>query len=128
MPALPTRPLGPGAPAVSAIGFGGMPLSTAGRPLDEDGVRVIHRVLDAGVTLLDTADVYCIDHRDIGHSERLMTRALKTWSGPRDQIIVATKGGMTRPDGRWDRNGTPEHLRKACEQSLKALGVDRIDL
>ncbi len=122
------RSLGPGAPHVPPVGFGGMPLSTDGRPDASVGVRVIHAALDAGVRLLDTADVYCRSDQDLGHNERLVARALGEWNGPRDEVIVATKGGMTRPDGRWERNGRPEHLRQACDRSLQALGVDRIDL
>ena len=124
-----TRSLGPGAPAVSAMGLGGMPLSTTGRPPEEQAIRTIHAALDAGVTLLDTANVYCLDDGDIGHNERLIAKALATWRGARDGVIVATKGGMTRPEGRWERNGgRPDQLRRACEASLKALGVERIDL
>ena len=122
------RPLGPGAPEVTTIGFGGMPLSIQGRPDEDTGIRVIHEVLDAGVTLLDTANVYCLDADDIGHNERLFAKALESWSGARDDIVLATKGGMTRPQGRWDRDGRPEQLRQACELSLKALDVERIDL
>jgi len=124
-----TRPLGPGAPKVSAIGFGGMPLSIQGRPDDERAaVRVVHAVLDAGVTLLDTANVYCLDDDDIGHNERLMAKALREWSGAKDTVIVATKGGLTRPQGRWERDAHPARLVRACERSLAALGVDCIDL
>ncbi len=123
-----TRSLGPNAPYVSVVGLGGMPLSIQGRPAIEAGVRVIHASLDAGMTLLDTADVYCLDDNDIGHNERLIAQALREWPGERDSIVVATKGGLTRPEGRWDRNGHPEHLRRACEKSLQALAVDRIDL
>jgi aryl-alcohol dehydrogenase-like predicted oxidoreductase len=123
-----TRALGPGAPDVSVIGFGGMHLSISGRPDEATALRVIHAALDAGVTLLDTADVYCLDDGDLGHNERLMAKALRTWSGRRESVIVATKGGMTRPAGRWGRDGHPEHLRRACDRSLKAVGTDRIDL
>lgn len=122
------RPLGPGGPIVSIVGFGGMPLSIAGRPVEHDAISVLHAVLDQGVTLIDTADVYCLDHRDIGHNEALVAKALRTWAGDRSSVVVATKGGLERPDGAWTRNGTPEHLRAACEQSLRSLGVDRIDL
>lgn len=121
-------PLGPSAPEVSVIGFGGMPLSIEGRPPEDVGIGVIHASLDAGVTLIDTADVYCLSHLDIGHNERLVAQALRTWNGPREGILVATKGGMERPDGRWIVNGRPEHLLRACDRSLKALGVERIDL
>lgn len=122
------RNLGLDAPPVSAVGYGGMHLSIKDRPPEEQGVRVIHAALDAGVTLIDTADVYCLDDKDIGHNERLVARALGSWAGNRDEIIVATKGGVTRPAGRWETDGRPQHLRQACERSLEALGVERIDL
>jgi aryl-alcohol dehydrogenase-like predicted oxidoreductase len=123
-----SKSLGPGAPLLSAVGFGGMHLSIDGRPPEDVALRVIHASLDAGVTLIDTADVYCLSHLDIGHNERLIAQALRTWKGPREQVIVATKGGLERPDGRWTSNGRPEHLVRACDRSLKALGVERIDL
>jgi aryl-alcohol dehydrogenase-like predicted oxidoreductase len=124
-----TEPLGPEAPTVTIIGFGGMPLSIQGRPNDEaECIRVIHSVLDAGVNLIDTADVYCLDDDDIGHNERLVGKALSLWSGERDGVVVATKGGLTRPQGRWERDGRPEHLKAACERSLAALGVEQIQL
>ncbi len=125
---IPRRSLGLDAPPVSAVGYGGMHLSIQDRPSEEQGIRVIHAALDAGVTLIDTADVYCLGERDIGHNERLVARALGSWQGNRDEVIVATKGGVTRPAGRWETDGRPQHLQAACEQSLKALGVDRIDL
>src|SRR5215831_1941518 len=123
-----TRALGPAAPAVYVVGLGGMHLSITGRPDETTALRVIHAALDGGATILDTADVYCLDDADVGHNERLMAKALRTWGGRRDAVVVATKGGLTRPGGRWERNGRPEHLRRACERSLKALGVHHIDL
>jgi aryl-alcohol dehydrogenase-like predicted oxidoreductase len=123
-----TVPLGPSAPAVSVIGYGGMHLSLTDRPAESEGIRVIHAALDAGMTLVDTADAYCLDAAEIGHNERLIARALREWSGPREQVIVATKGGIVRTDGRWDRDGRPAHLRAACDASLKALGVEQISL
>ena len=122
------RRLGSDAPFVSAVGYGGMHLSIQDRPPEEQGIRVIQAALDAGVTLIDTADVYCLDDNELGHNERLIARALKTWPGNRDAILVATKGGMRRPGGRWEMDGRPEHLHAACERSLRALGVERIDL
>ncbi len=122
------RPLGADAPAVSAIGFGAMPLSIQGRPDATAAGRVIEAVLDAGVSLIDTADVYCLDNTDIGHNERLIAKALKAWSGPRDSVLVATKGGLSRPKGRWESDAHPRRLRQACEQSLEALGVECIAL
>ncbi len=105
-----------------------MPLSIQGRPDEKTAIEVIHAGLDHGITLIDTADVYCIDDNDIGHNERLVRKALDSWSGDRNSIIVATKGGLTRPEGRWERDARPEHLKQACEHSLEMLQVDRIDL
>jgi aryl-alcohol dehydrogenase-like predicted oxidoreductase len=122
------RLLGPGAPAVTAVGYGGMHLSIEGRPPEAQGLRVVRAALDAGVTLVDTADVYCLDQQEIGHNERLMARALAGWTGDRSSVTVATKGGVVRPAGRWDSDARPEQLRAACERSLRALGVDRLDL
>jgi aryl-alcohol dehydrogenase-like predicted oxidoreductase len=114
---------------VSAIGLGAMPMSLEGRPDESRSIRTIHAALDAGVTLIDTADAYCIELDETGHNERLIAKALASWSGDPDTILVATKGGHYRPgDGSWQRNGRPEYLRKACDASLKALGVDAIGL
>ena len=125
---IPRRSLGPGAPRVTAVGYGGMHLSIQDRPPEDQGIRVIHAALDAGVTLIDTADVYCQDEADLGHNERLIAAALRTWGGKRDEVTVATKGGLTRPAGRWETDGRPAHLRTACERSLQALGIECIDL
>ncbi len=114
---------------VGAIGLGGMPLSIEGRPDEAQAVRTVHAALDAGVTLLDTADAYCLGPDEVGHNERLLARALATWSGDRDSVVVATKGGHTRPpDGSWALDGSREHLRAACEASLRALGVEAVGL
>ncbi|HEY3822268.1 MAG TPA: aldo/keto reductase [Polyangiaceae bacterium] len=121
-----TRPLGSSGLTVGAVGLGGMYLSIHDRPPEDDAVRTIHAALDAGVTLIDTANVYCLDHRDIGHNERLIARALREKPSP--HVVVATKGGLERPNGAWTRNARPAHLREACERSLKALGVARIDV
>jgi aryl-alcohol dehydrogenase-like predicted oxidoreductase len=111
---------------VHPIGLGEMPMSLAGRPDEERSIRTIHAALDAGANLIDTADAYARDGGDIGHGERLVAKALK---GRSEDVIVATKGGMTRgSNGSWGTDGRPEHLRAACEASLRALGTDRIDL
>ena len=110
------------------IAIGCMRLSTDPDRDDDRSVAVLHAAFDAGVTLLDTADAYCLDHHDIGHNERLIARALSTWPGDRSRITVASKGGMTRPEGRWEPDGRARHLRAACEHSCRALGVDRISL
>jgi aryl-alcohol dehydrogenase-like predicted oxidoreductase len=113
---------------VSAIGLGAMQLSISGRPDHEQGVATIHAALEAGVTLIDTADSYCLDDSEVGHNELLIGEALRSWGGDPSDVLVATKGGHIRPGGRWEVDGTPSHLRSACEASLRALGVDTIDL
>jgi len=111
---------------IHPIGLGEMPMSLAGRPDEEQSIRTIHAALDAGANLIDTADAYARDDRDIGHGERLVAKAL---AGRRDDVIVATKGGLLRDrDRRWPADGRPEHIRAACEASLRALQTDRIDL
>ncbi|HEX6471568.1 MAG TPA: aldo/keto reductase [Streptosporangiaceae bacterium] len=119
-----------GAVPVSAIGLGAMPMSVEGHMPDEaQSIRTILAALDAGVTLIDTADAYTPDHTEMGHNERLVAAALSQWGGDRDSVLVATKGGHTRtPGGGWGRNGRPEYIKAACERSLKALGVDAIGL
>ena len=110
------------------IGLGCMRLSTVAER-DEDGaVAVLHAALDAGATLLDTADAYCLDERDVGHNERLVASALRSWSGDRSRVRVATKGGLRRPGGRWVPDGRARHLVSACEASATALDVDCLDL
>ncbi|HET9945474.1 MAG TPA: aldo/keto reductase [Actinomycetes bacterium] len=115
---------------VSAIGLGGMPLSIEGRPDDRARcLATVHAALDAGVTLIDTADAYHLDGSDVGHNETLVAEALATYGGDVSDVLVATKGGHTRPgNGDWDLDGSPEHLRAACDASLKRLGVEAIGL
>jgi aryl-alcohol dehydrogenase-like predicted oxidoreductase/histidinol phosphatase-like enzyme len=108
--------------------MGCMRLSTEPDRDDARSIAVLHAALNAGVTLLDTADAYCLDERDVGHNERLIARALASWNGDRSGIVVATKGGLTRSDGRWIADGRARHLALACEASIRALGVDRVDL
>lgn len=94
-------------------------------------IATIHRALDLGITLLDTANVYAPTWDAIGHNERLVAEALRTYTGAADlaDILVTTKGGITRGVGEtWGRDSRPAALRAACEASLEALGVDRIEL
>jgi aryl-alcohol dehydrogenase-like predicted oxidoreductase len=112
--------------AIYPIGFGAMNLSIPGRPERDQAIRTIHAALDAGMELVDTADCYALGAADVGHNERLVSEALATWPGARP--IVATKGGVVRPNDGWAHDGRPAHLRAACEASLAALGVDAIDL
>lgn len=106
-----------------------MPMSIEGRPDEQRSVATIHAALEAGVTLIDTADAYHLHAGEAGHNERLIARALATWRGNPGDVLVATKGGHLRPgDGSWTLDGSPEHLRQAADASLKALGVDAIGL
>ena len=116
------RTLGQGL-AVSAEGLGCMGMSEFYGPSDEaTAVEVIHRALDLGITLLDTADMY-----GPFTNERLVGRAI---AGRRDGVVVATKfGNERRADGtRLGINGTPEYVRTACDASLQRLGIEHIDL
>lgn len=114
---------------ISAIGLGGMPLSLSGRPTESQAIAVIHRALDLGVTLIDTADSYCQDQSDKHHNEELITKAIQQYTGDIRAVTVATKGGLMRPQGAWTRNGNPHHLRKTIRESFEALGGQKpIDL
>ena len=105
-----------------------MRLSTVPERDDAAAIDVLHAALDAGVRLLDTADAYAHHAKDVGHNERLIARALQSWGGDASGVTVATKGGLTRPAGRWVPDGRAKHLRSACEASLRNLGVSQLDL
>lgn len=114
---------------VGAIGLGGMPMSIEGRPDRDRSVATIHAALDAGVTLIDTADAYHLHAGEVGHNESLIAGALASWGGDTSGVLVATKGGHLRPgDGTWTQDGSPAYLKRACEESLKRLGADAIGL
>ncbi|WP_369036382.1 aldo/keto reductase [Streptomyces adonidis] len=113
---------------VSAIGLGGMPMSIEGRPDEDRSLATIHAALDAGLTLIDTADAYHRDADEVGHNETLIAKALATHERGAD-VLVATKGGHLRPgDGSWTLNGSPAYIKEACEASLRRLGVEAIGL
>lgn len=123
-----TRQLGPF--TVSALGLGAMPFSMGAnaRPSEDQAVATVHAALDAGVTFIDTADIYAPSWDTMGHNERIVAKALRGVDG-RENIVVGTKGGITRGDGEtWGRDGSPEYLRAAVEDSLRNLEVDVIDL
>jgi histidinol-phosphate phosphatase family protein len=109
------------------LAFGTLRLGTEGRPEQDAAIAVIHAALDGGIRVLDTADSYALDDKDMHYGERLVCEALRRWNGPKEQVRVLTKVGMIRPKGRWLPNGRVEHLRKAVEGSLKALHVDQLD-
>ncbi len=114
---------------VSEIGLGEMPMSIEGRPDQEQSVATIHAALDLGVTLIDTADAYHLYADDVGHGETLVATALRSYGSDTSHVLVATKGGHLRPgDGRWTVDGSPAHIKAACEASLRRLGVEAIGL
>jgi len=115
------RSLGNTGLRVQPIGLGGMPLSIEGRPDERTGRAVIEAFVAGGGNFIDTAISYCLDNTDLGHNERLIATTLKALG--RSDVIVATKGGLTRPNGRWDVDCTPAWLRRCCEQSARDLGA-----
>ena len=118
-----TRELGSQGLNVSALGLGCMGMSDFyGARDDAESIATLHRALDLGITVLDTADVYGPFTNEV-----LVGKAIK---GRRSGIIVATKFGNVRtPDGKFvGQNGRPEYVKAACDASLQRLGVDHIDL
>lgn len=114
---------------VSAIGLGGMPMSIEGRPDRERSIATIHGALEAGVTLIDTADAYHEHADEVGHNEALIAEALRSYGGDTSGVLVATKGGHLRPgDGSWTLNGRPEYIKEAAQASARRLGVEAIGL
>lgn len=112
----------------SPLALGLLRLSTEGRPSETEAIALIHQALDAGIRLLDTADAYCLNHKDLHYGEQLARLAVETWKGPKKEVRILTKVGITRPKGKWVPDGKPGHLRKAVDGSLKALGVERLFL
>ena len=125
-----TRSLGPF--TVTAIGLGAMPMSSNNDneiPEESQSIATIHAALDAGITLIDTADIYAPSWDTMGHNEELVAKALKKYGGDTGDVVVATKGGITRHEGNtFGRDGSLSYLRSAVENSLRRLGVDVIDL
>jgi pyridoxine 4-dehydrogenase len=110
---------------VNRCGFGAMRITGQGiwgDPPDRDEAKaVLRRAIELGVNFIDTADSYGPDI-----SETLIAEALYPYP---DELVIATKGGLVRPGpGRWDPDGRPEHLRSACEGSLRRLRLDQIPL
>ena len=120
-----------GTVSVSAIGFGGMPISIEGRPDEAQAIATIHAALDAGINFIDTADAYRIPGEGYAHNEQLIAKALKSYPGDTSDVLIATKGGHLRDEPvqhAWQLNGDPRYLKKAVEQSIKNLGVEAIGL
>jgi aryl-alcohol dehydrogenase-like predicted oxidoreductase len=121
---LPTRTLGRGdhALTVSAIGLGCMTMAGSyGARDDAEAVATLHRAIDLGVTLFDTADVY-----GDNENERFVGAVLRE---RRDEVVIATKFGLGKDEiGTPSINGSPDYVRRACDASLSRLGIDTIDL
>src|SRR5256884_2007646 len=110
---------------VHRLGFGAMRITGKGiwgEPRDHDeAIAVLRRAVDLGITLIDTADSYGPEV-----SERLIAEALHPYP---DDLVIATKAGFERPGpGQWVMNGRPEHIREACEGSLRRMKLERIEL
>jgi aryl-alcohol dehydrogenase-like predicted oxidoreductase len=119
------RRLGTNGPKVGAVGLGCMGMTTAydtNERDDEESVRVIHRAIELGVVLIDTAEVY-----GPYENEELVGRALAA-RGMRQRVVLATKTGLVREDGGIRRDGRPERIREAIDGSLRRLGTDHVDL
>jgi aryl-alcohol dehydrogenase-like predicted oxidoreductase len=125
-----TRQLGPF--RVSAIGLGAMPMSMNNDkryPEESQAIATIQAALDSGITLIDTADIYAPTWDSMGHNEILVGKAMASYGGNTDDVVIATKAGITRSTGEVvGRNATMAYLRTAVEKSLRNLGVDVIDL
>jgi aryl-alcohol dehydrogenase-like predicted oxidoreductase len=125
-----TRTLGPF--TVSAIGLGAMPMSMNNDqkyPDQEQAFATVHAALDAGVTFIDTADIYSPSWDTMGHNEQIVGQALKAYGGNLDGVVVGTKGGITRSEGeQWGRDASLDYLRSAVQKSLRNLDVEVIDL
>lgn len=106
------------------VGLGAMPLSMGDRPDEPPALATLHAAFDAGIDFIDTANVYCASDEEIGHNERLIAKALSSWSG--GNVTVAAKGGVDRRMRRVD--ASPRFLRQSCVDSLRALGCDTIFL
>ncbi|WP_193105708.1 aldo/keto reductase [Brachybacterium sp. FME24] len=124
----PTRRIG--SLTVSPLGLGAMPLSQGrGEPAPhERAMATIHATLDAGVTFLDTADIYAPSWDTMGHNEKIVAEGLRSWDGDRSSVVLATKGGITRSAEGGGRDGSATYLRAALEKSLANLGIDSVDL
>lgn len=112
---------------VSRVGLGALPLSYVGRPERGAARAVVHRAVELGALLVDTADCYCLHAGEMGHNERLVREALDRVGRPAE-VLVSTKGGITFAGARMEPNGRPWYLRRACERSLRTLGVESLDL
>jgi len=112
------------------IGFGCMKASfNMDATNRESTIRAIHTAIDNGVRFFDTADIYAPSWDAFGHNEQLVAEAVRTYAGSTEQVVIATKGGITRKPGEvWGRNSSMDYLLRAAEASAGRLGVTQIDV
>lgn len=123
------KQLGTSEITISPLGLGTSLLAKEGKPSESQAIATIHRAIDCGITLINTSDAYCLDEQDKHAAEKLVRKALLQYPGDTHQVIVATKGGYTRPQGEWVANGEPDYLRRTIAESFAALGGEKpIDL
>ena len=125
------RSFGPTGWTVPCVGLGGMPLSLKNRPDEAHGVRVIHAALDAGMRLIDTADVYCIDQRDIGHAQSAGCRRIKDgrkaveegrdFKGCRDHHSFSATAGPPQQSPRASERGRKVFRSIPLEEEFKGV-------
>ena len=108
------------------LGLGLLRLSTSGQPADLESLGGIRSAFNQGIRLVDTADVYCQGENDLHYGEHIVRQVLRTWSGPRHEVRVLTKVGLSRPGGQWIPNGRPEHLLQSVDGSLQAATRDEM--
>lgn len=120
---------------VSPIGLGVARLGLQGRPPEPESIATIHAALDAGLTLIDTADSYSLSDRDHGYGEELVAKAVAAYGGDVGDLLIVTKVGHMREPGDfddfltgWRIDGRPEHIVASARASLKRLRVDAIDV
>ncbi|MBD2567393.1 aldo/keto reductase [Anabaena lutea] len=119
------KKLGNTSVSISELSLGAMALSLITKPPELQAIETIHRGLDFGINLIDTADSYCRDESDKHDNERLIRKALQQYNGDTSNVFIVTKGGYTRSGGNWILNGNPDHLRQTIRESFEALGGDK---
>jgi aryl-alcohol dehydrogenase-like predicted oxidoreductase len=124
-----------GSREVAPIGLGLARLGLQGRPPETQSIATVHAALDAGVTLLDTADSYSLSNRDFGYGEELVAKALASYGGEVNDLLIVTKVGQVREPGDfddfltgWRIDGRPERIAACARFSAARLGVEAIDL
>lgn len=108
------------------LGVGAMPLSFehyADEAELQSRIDVLHAAFDAGMTVVDTADIYAPDDDSVGHNESVVGEAVRRWPGGRENLFILTKNGLRREGGNWWRDSSPAWLLEAAQRSCEALGM-----